>query len=68
MEDGSVEDIVFATFEKHDEFTAAQNRFLELCNKQLTSEEQTEANLLLRRLALIVRLRYILQKKYAEID
>ena len=59
MEDGAIDDRLFATFEKHDEFVACQSKFLELCNKSLASEEQTEAELLLKRLALIVSLQFI---------
>ena len=53
-EEPTVEDRFFATFEKHDKFVVAQNRFLELCSKTLTSEEDEEAEQLLKSLSLIV--------------
>lgn len=53
-EEPAVEDRFYATFEKHDKFVAAQTRFLELCRKPLTSEEDDEVEQLLTKLSLIV--------------
>lgn len=54
MEDATVEDRLYGTFEKHDAFAAAQGKFLGLCNKALTNDEETEADVLMRKLAMIV--------------
>ncbi|KIP05393.1 hypothetical protein PHLGIDRAFT_119907 [Phlebiopsis gigantea 11061_1 CR5-6] len=53
-EEPAVEDRFYATFEKHDKFVAAQTRFLELCRKPLTSEEDDEVEQLLTKLSLIL--------------
>ena len=51
MDDGQLDDKVFATFEKYDEFSDTQAKFLALCN---TVSKGDEADLLLTKLVMIV--------------
>ena len=55
MDEVQVDDRVFATFEKRDEFLAAQIRFLELCNVPPSRDVQEEADDCLKKLHMIVR-------------
>ena len=56
MDEVQVDDQVFATFEKYDEFCVTQSRFLELCTSPPSSDVQSEADECLKKLDFIVRL------------
>ena len=56
MEDGQLDDKVFATFEKYDEFYRLQSDFLRLCSTEPAGDERGEVDLLLKKLSMIVSL------------
>jgi hypothetical protein len=55
MDEVQVDDRVYATFDKYDEFSTVQSRFLELCDAMPSSEVHNEADDCLKKLEMIVR-------------
>ncbi|GJE97138.1 tubulin folding cofactor D C terminal domain-containing protein [Phanerochaete sordida] len=54
MIEGQVDDKVFATFDKHDEFAQAQAAFLKLCSSDATEDQRSDADALLKKLSMIL--------------